>query len=297
MLHITGPIYLIRGPFFEFPYCHCLLVLDDRCCLIDTAMTGESMGQLTANYHVDLILNTHGHVDHVNQNDKFTQPVYVHPAEKIWMASPEEFLQAFGFTGFGEYKEGLRFMERGRWKPRPPDGYFLPGDIIELGKTRVQVVHLPGHTPGHCGFLFPDEGILFAGDIDLTDFGPFYGNPVANLDDFIHTLDWLIELQPDTIITAHGDGVVTRNIGQRLRDYRNIIFQREEELLANLRWKGKSTLSEIAEWKTVYSKYGYPADGEKLYRMMETIMDHHHLVRLVRIGKVIEDGEYYIAVG
>ena len=55
MEHITGPIYLLRGPYFEFPYCHCLLVKDERCCLIDTAMMPRQLQEVKDSVHIDFI--------------------------------------------------------------------------------------------------------------------------------------------------------------------------------------------------------------------------------------------------
>lgn len=295
MRRITDTIYFIEAPFFEFPYCHCLLIKDERTCLIDTAMLPHHLQEVKESFRIDLILNTHGHLDHVNRNGEFTAPAYIHPLDAIWAESPDKLMECFGFTGFGEYELGRWFLQWGRWSGEKPSGFFNPGDIIELGRNRLEVLHLPGHSPGHCGFFFPDEGILFAGDIDLTEFGPYYGNAVSDIDEFLASLDRLIELQPDMIVAGHGDGVVKRNIRQRLREYRDIIFYREEKLMARLKQAGKVTLDEIARWKTVYGKYRYPREYERLYFLMEKYMDLHHLNRLCRMGKVTQEGDYFAA--
>jgi glyoxylase-like metal-dependent hydrolase (beta-lactamase superfamily II) len=44
------------------------------------------------------------------------------------------------------------------------------GAVLDLGGRSVTVVHLPGHTAGHCGLLVEPDGFLFLGDIDLTRF-------------------------------------------------------------------------------------------------------------------------------
>ena len=54
--------------------------------------------------------------------------------------------------------------------------------------TSVRAIHAPGHTRGHCAFLVEPEGILFLGDIDLSSFGPFYGDAWSDLEDFERTL-------------------------------------------------------------------------------------------------------------
>ena len=35
---------------------------------------------------------------------------------------------------------------------------------MSLAGLEIDVLHTPGHTPGHCCFLLPDEGVLFSGD-------------------------------------------------------------------------------------------------------------------------------------
>ncbi|MGI6487045.1 MAG: MBL fold metallo-hydrolase [Syntrophomonadaceae bacterium] len=294
MEHITGPIYLLRGPYFEFPYCHCLLVKDERCCLIDTAMMPRQLQEVKDSVHIDFILSTHGHLDHTHNIASFTEPVYIHPAEDVWLESPQTFMEAFGFSQHGRRDLGQLFMELGGWQQRLPDGHFQPGQVFELGQTRLQVMHLPGHTPGHCGFFFLDQGILFTADIDLTGFGPFYGTAVSDLDDFIASLNFLIELQPEMIIPGHGRGAVRSDVRQRLQEFRDVIFRREDELMARLKRAGQATLSQIVSWKVVYSQYGYPAEHESFYAMMEEYMDINHLNRLVREGKILQDEDIYI---
>lgn len=296
MKRITDTIVFIEGPFFEFPYCHCVLVEDDCRCLLDTAMSPGRFSEIIDGGRLDMILYTHGHLDHVYNRTRTDRPFYLHESEQVWMDTEESFLQAFGFVSEEEKVFGRQMMLVGEWAAAKPSGLLIPGDLVELGKNRIEVLHLPGHTPGHCGFFFIDEGILFSGDLDLTGFGPFYGNTVSSIDEFIASIEFLIELQPDMIIPGHGDGLVKKHIRQRLRDYRDVIFQREENLLAELRRRGKATLADVAHWKVIYGQYRYPQMYEPLYRVLERNMDAKHLDRLVAQGKVIRDGEYYAAV-
>lgn len=296
MRRVTDTIVFVEGPFFEFPHCHCVLVDDERRCLLDTAMASGRFADILAEPGFDFILYTHGHLDHVYNRTRTDRPFYLHELEQVWMDSEESFFDAFGFVTPEEKFFGSQMMKVGEWAPGKPSGFLTPGQIIELGKNRIEVMHLPGHTPGHCGFFFTDEGILFSGDLDLTDFGPFYGNEVSSIDDFIASIEFLIELQPEMIIPGHGDGLIKRHVRQRLRDYRDIIFKREEDILNELRRKGKATLTEIAGWKVIYGKYKYPQMFEPLYRVLERNMDAKHLERLIAQGKAAKEGQYYAAV-
>ncbi|WP_240152055.1 MBL fold metallo-hydrolase [Streptomyces mobaraensis] len=52
-------------------------------------------------------------------------------------------------------------------RDRPDATVFEDGAVFDLGGHAVTVVHLPGHTPGHSGFLIEPDGFLFVADIDL----------------------------------------------------------------------------------------------------------------------------------
>jgi len=57
-----------------------------------------------------------------------------------------------------------------------PDRWLHDGDTVELGQLRFQVIHCPGHTPGHVVFFEPESrhafvgDVLFQGSIGRTDF-------------------------------------------------------------------------------------------------------------------------------
>lgn len=64
---------------------------------------------------------------------------------------------------------------RGGGRPTRVEGpeLFADGDELDV-PGRPRVVHTPGHTPGHCAFVFADRGALFVGDA-LCTFDPLSG--------------------------------------------------------------------------------------------------------------------------
>lgn len=56
-----------------------------------------------------------------------------------------------------------------RLRPHRPPGALHDGDSIDLGDRRLQVLHLPGHSPGSIALLDPDSAILFSGDVVYDD--------------------------------------------------------------------------------------------------------------------------------
>ncbi len=87
-----------------------------------------------------------------------------------------------------------------------PDRWLSDGDEIQFGQTKLQVIHCPGHTPGHVVFYQPESklaivgDVLFNGSIGRTDF------PRGNHQDLIDSIQQkLFPLGPDiAFIPGHG---------------------------------------------------------------------------------------------
>ena len=88
-----------------------------------------------------------------------------------------------------------RIMKIDGWS-RPIAMRLQDGDEINLGQTKIKVIHTPGHTVGHCCFWFPEPEILFSADIDLSDFGPWYGNACSDLASLDNSLEKLEAFKP-----------------------------------------------------------------------------------------------------
>ncbi len=106
-------------------------------------------------YHLGSIWMTHAHFDHltgVNEIvDSIREPLQValHPADlDLWN------------TGGGASMFGLNVLRL----PQPTI-LLVDGQNLPLGKSRVEVRHVPGHTPGHVLFYAPGGGAAFVGDV------------------------------------------------------------------------------------------------------------------------------------
>ena len=164
---------------------------------------------------------------------------------------------------------------------------MVDGQIIDLGHTKIEVLHLPGHTPGHCGFLLPDLGLVFSADLDLAKFGPWYGNTYSNVTDFIQSIDRVIQMKPEMLVTSHASGPILTNIQTRLTQYRDVIFRREKGVIEAL-YRGKHTIWEIVDEHIIYKRFFEPQT-----RYFEWLMIRHHLQRLVELGKVFTENDHY----
>lgn len=124
---------------------------------------------------LDKIWITHGHLDHAGGAAELKEKSGLqiegpHPDDQFWIDGIEEQGRAYGMPE-------ARSFTTDRW--------LADGDTVTLGETTWDVIHCPGHTPGHVVFFNKDArfaqvgDVLFKGSIGRTDF------PRGNLDDLL----------------------------------------------------------------------------------------------------------------
>lgn len=149
---------------------HCYLLCGTECALlIDTGLGVADLRavvrQLTA--LPVTVATTHVHWDHIGGHGLFEETT-VHPAERHWLdgqfplpptvvrqnltRKPCNFPAGFDPQCYRVYQGS-------------PRRCAADGDWFDLGDRRVQVVHTPGHSPGHCCFYEPQRQSLYTGDL------------------------------------------------------------------------------------------------------------------------------------
>ncbi|MGI6453571.1 MAG: MBL fold metallo-hydrolase [Syntrophomonadaceae bacterium] len=285
---ISKDLYLVYAPNgAKFPYCHCLLVDGDVKVLFDTGCGEEDLAVLKE-LKPDIIINTHYHEDHILHNADFPESrIWAHRLDAPAISSREAFKEYFGFTAFDKDQLGEEFLDYVQLQPTPVDRELENGDVLDFGRLKFRVVHAPGHSAGHCAFHLEENNTLLTGDIDLSNFGPWYGNVSSDLEDFIQSIKKCQEINPDFLISSH-KGIIADNIQERLQKYLDIIFQREEKILRAL--ETPLTLDQLAA-KRIF--YGDRFQGNELYGLMEKIAITKHLEKLMRLGEIEKDTEVY----
>ncbi len=180
------------SPFMDT---NCYLVADPttgEACLIDPGANPVKPVKdfLQKNgLRLDFIINTHGHGDHIAANGRFDAPIYIHRLDADFLKDP------------GKNLSGMFFFR----VTSPPAARLLEdGDLIELGKLRLEVIHTPGHTPGSISLKL--DGVVFTGDtlfasgVGRTDF--VYGDEKALYESIKKKLFSL----PDDMIVYPGHG-------------------------------------------------------------------------------------------
>jgi glyoxylase-like metal-dependent hydrolase (beta-lactamase superfamily II) len=158
--------------------CHILVEPDGRgAVLLDTGLVGEPwqirwrLRQLGLGPRdVRAILLTHGHLDHAG-NLAWAKawtgaPVYAHPAEQAHIDGRFPYAGAARWCGWFE-RAGRAVLRVGA--PVKIDVLLADGDELPFWGG-LRVVHLPGHTLGHCGFFSARHSVLFSGDLFASYF-------------------------------------------------------------------------------------------------------------------------------
>jgi len=180
---IHRAIYRVTTPFDRTGTVFLYLVKGERLALIDTGAADSprtvlqpalaKIGLSLAN--VELVLNTHAHLDHSGGNRETQRianaVIHVH-ADDLPMAESTaaqiEFhtspLRVLEFPPEA-VQERADHVTRNAGEPAGADVLLKEGGVIDLGSgVRFHVLHCPGHTPGHVAYYWESEGILFTGD-------------------------------------------------------------------------------------------------------------------------------------
>lgn len=280
-----------------FMYCNCVWIDDDVQAVIDSGADLPSLRQAHP-ADVDILINTHHHYDHVRGNYLFDRAqVFIHELDLIPMTDEIQMVHYNSLDRWPELMTGYDNYEAARLlgieaaeiqRNMYADESFKDGRVFDFGSTRVEVIHTPGHSAGHCSFWFPEQDLLFSGDICLTKAGPWYGETYADPDQMINSINRLIKLQPAKIISSHISDFCT-DVIPRLEEYRNRIFAREERVYDFLKQQ-PSDLDTIADHKLIYALHPTP-----FVLFWEKLMLIKHLQRLENKGLIgkTEQGFYY----
>ena len=104
---------------------------------------------------VEKILLTHGHLDHCAAADVLRQKLTVpmegpEQGDSFWIDKLPEWCEMAGFP---------------RAEPFTPDRWLEDGDTVTVGTQTLEVIHCPGHTPGHVCFHASEQQLVFVGDV------------------------------------------------------------------------------------------------------------------------------------
>lgn len=240
------------------------------------------------------VLLSHCHEDHFAGAYLYPHAsAHVHSADLPGWQSFAGLLAIYGETA-ADPRMHKMLREQFHYVERPDARPFADGDVFELGGgVRLRVIHTPGHTRGHCAFFVEPDALLYLGDIDLSSFGPYYGDAWSSLECFERSLQKVRGIKARHYATFHHIGVLNRaDFLARWQRFAAVIPAREKRLWEFLQ-KAPRTLEEIAAHHFVYRPESAPAFAPAVERRSMA----QHLERWRRQGRVreIPPGRFAVA--
>ena len=258
--------------------------------VFDTPQVANRVADVLAT--ADLAILGHVHEDHMAGLHLMPgKPVHVHEADLDAARSWQGLSRHYGYPPPVLDRLRTKIEADFHYAPRPDAVGYADGAEWDLGGgVRVRAVHLPGHTAGHSVLLVEPEGIAFIGDIDLSSFGPYYGDGSSNLADFRRSIARLPALPASRWITSHHKGMVQdrEQFLALLQAFAARIDEREARLLQMLS-AGPQTLAELVRQRLLY-----PPQADDLWiDCAEARSIGQHLDELLADGRVLREGERY----
>lgn len=260
----------------------------DTLAVLDTPIVAHHIG---AEFDAaELVVMGHVHEDHMAGLHRLPQAeVFVHQSDLAAAQSWEGLVATFGWAD-----EALAQAMRTKleteffYAPRPDARGYEDGAVWELGETQIRAIHMPGHMAGHTVLLIEPEGLAFIGDIDLTGFGPYYGDACSCLADFRLSLARLPEIDVKVWVTSHHKGIYTDR-AMFLRDLERFsatIDAREQHILG---WLAQPlSLAQMVERRLLYPQ-GFEAPW---VLGAEARSISQHLDELLTAGKIRQENDH-----
>ena len=262
-------------------------------------------------HHMDVVINTHYHYDHIAYNYLFdSAQILINEKEakcfrdRKKIGSMLGMEEVYGKAWVDNWLDRIADpnTEQSPFSPQNNhhwwrssaklDGQYKWGDVLDFGKVKMHVMAAPGHCGGFSCMYFPQFGVIYVADLDLTAFGPWYAGSDGDIDLFISSCRAIENIDAQFFITGHEAGIVNReDFRAGLNRYLDIIAQRDGKILSLL--SRPYSLEELVDCGLIYDKK-YHVDAW-IY-MWEIISIKKHLNRLVDQHKVSRIDNKFMAL-
>lgn len=233
----------------------------------------------------DLVVLGHVHEDHMAGLHRLSRAeLLVHEADVDAARSWEGLSRHYGYAKPVLDELHANIKRDFHYAPRPDAKPYRDGALWDLGGgVTVRAIHSPGHTAGHCVLLVEPGGIAFIGDIDLSSFGPYYGDATSNLADFRRTLEAVKDIPAKAWVTSHHKGVITdRAVFLSLLQAFGARLDAREEAIFSFLKERPAALAEL-----VARRFLYPRELEGIwYAEAERRTTEQHLASLAAKGRI-----------
>lgn len=297
-----GPIEIVTGENnSKVPYSTSLLLNGHKTSALIDCGGGKSAFQYFKTHKtIDEIYLTHYHLDHIWGAHLFPDAtVYINPYDYDKITDPHELAKASGIQTVLGKKRANEWVHKQLNRPAADgdpapswkrswgvaDRIYPYNETIKVADMDMVIIHTPGHSEGYCCPYFPEYGVLYAGDFDLTSFGPWYNNADSDIDQFFASAQRTLETDAKYFVTGHHKGTFERaEYVRRLERYMDIIHTREE--------KTKTAIQRgVPPQDIIYREIFYYVKNHRerrSYMISEIIGIAKHIERLIAQGYPFE---------
>ena len=178
-----------------------LVIKDGKCIIIDPGNYYDNENAEIKNFIEDnslsplFILITHVHIDHVlgikYLSDEYSIDTYIPKSELDFHNNMINYASMFGFDKY-DHQNNIKLID--------------DSSKLSFNKVPIEILSLPGHSPGHLGFYFRENKICFSGDVLFKNSIGRTDLPGGSYDILIESIKNKLFLlgDDDTIFPGHG---------------------------------------------------------------------------------------------
>ena len=271
--------YLEPDSMKSFQACAGLIVEDaGQKLLIDTNMGPGETAAMLEEERPDRAVISHYHLDHATWGatalEHSEAELFVPEREAAYLTDLAFFLEhtagPFGLAEpWREFSVNVTgYREIDRFTP------YTETDRFNVGGTTIEVVGTPGHSPAHMAFRFPEEGILFTGDMGVDAFGPWYGWRDCDLKQLVASTLRLRGLSVNLMVTSHG-GIIRSGFSRVWEENLLRLLERERAIYEKLE-RGMARTDIVEEGIFFRSKADVSEPLRSFLYMWDGAMFDHH---------------------
>lgn len=300
-MEVAPGIHRIESVLGPRPFSQYLL-LDERSLLVDTGVKetpAEVILPFLDGLQPDLVLNSHADVDHYGGNSAIKRAapdalLLAHVLDAPWIESAAAIMRErygwYAAHGLAYEPDVLAWLEDAIGEDTPVDIRVRGGEQIRLGpRLTVELLHLPGHSPGHLGLWEPAsrtavviDAVLGRGLLD-TEGAVIHPPPYFDVAGYLGSARALQALRPARLLTAHYEVMEGEAVDRFLAD--TIAFVEDAGALVEAELARRQSLS-LADLLAVADPLLGPFTSmpNELAGSLRA-----HLQVLVREGRAMED--------
>ena len=177
----------------------------NECIIIDPGCYDKNEKQILQDYILSnnlvptRLINTHCHIDHILGNNFVSKTwdleLEIHHKDIDLLKNSKNIADLYGFVNYENSPITNKFL--------------VEGDIIEFGKSNLEVLFTPGHAPGHISLYSKNENFIISGDVLFNNSIGRTDLPGGNYSTLIDTIKSKILCLDDSTVVYCGHGPST----------------------------------------------------------------------------------------